>query len=524
MATKSALARPVIYTIFITVLLLLFPKCQKDDSFDQAALNDFLKNLQPISELMPAEKNAAVVSTEDETTDEYIIRTEHFEVAAGYNEQIVLNPQTDVIFPGALIKGESILDGTYTLIPARRKPITISTSLMGAGNVSVVVNDPKLSTVREAINSLMSTNFDVPPANLGFDIYQAYSEQQLALSLRASYKTGVVNVKGGFDFSNKKVKTRLVAKFIQNYYTLDMDLPNQPSDLFEGDVERSLFGTNMPMYVSSVTYGRMALFTIESELDELTVRMALQGSYGAASADFSSDFDYLEAHSTMKVYILGGSGTDAGTTINGFDEFKNYIQAGGNFSKTSPGAPISYKLRYIRDNSIGKIVFAANYPIVTAIPRTDNMFDIEARLLKFYLNITDPGSTCKLYGRVVSYKKGPLATEATGHKHWERSSSNPHILPVVGTYNFPDAIPAKKTYEGLKHNDEIMIYVRLAEVDDWPYLDDKYETLLFNVPVSRIMTSLNEQGYYDAPAFKVRDEKRSKEYILVYYRFTPRVN
>jgi hypothetical protein len=94
----------------------------------------------------------------------------------------------------------------------------------------------------------------------------------------------------------------------------------------------------------------------------------------------------------------------------------------------------------------------------------------------------------------------------------------------VGTYTFPDAIPAKKTYEGLKHNDEIMIYVRLAEVDDWPYLDDKYETLLFNVPVSRIMTSLNEQGYYDAPAFKVRDEKRSKEYILVYYRFTPRVN
>jgi thiol-activated cytolysin len=147
---------------------------------------------------------------------------------------------------------------------------------MGTGNVSVVVNDPKLSTVREAINSLMSTDFDVPPANMGFDIYQAYSEQQLALSLRASYKTGVVNVQGGFDFSNKKVKTRLVAKFIQNYYTLDMDLPNQPSDLFDGDVERSLFGTNMPMYVSSVTYGRMALFTIESELDETTVRMALK--------------------------------------------------------------------------------------------------------------------------------------------------------------------------------------------------------------------------------------------------------
>lgn len=78
-----------------------------------------------------------------------------------------------------------------------------------------------------------------------------------------------------------------------------MDLPDQPSDLFDGDVEKSLFGTNMPMYVSSVTYGRMALFTIESELDETTVRAALNISYGAAHGEVSTEFDNLQAHSTM---------------------------------------------------------------------------------------------------------------------------------------------------------------------------------------------------------------------------------
>ncbi|MDZ7635847.1 MAG: thiol-activated cytolysin family protein [Bacteroidales bacterium] len=109
-------------------------------------------------------------------------------MAAGYDEQIVLNPQTDVIYPGALVKGESILDGTYTLIPADRMPITISTSLTGSGRVSVTVDNPKLSTIREAINNLMNQEYDVPPANMGFTVEQAYSEQQLDLSLRASYK------------------------------------------------------------------------------------------------------------------------------------------------------------------------------------------------------------------------------------------------------------------------------------------------------------------------------------------------
>lgn len=287
--------------IFTTIIL---SGCEKDN-FDETALNEYLKTLPPISGEMPAEKTAAITATEKDTTTDYIYITDYYEAAAGYNEQIVLNPQTDVIYPGALVKGESILDGTYTLIPATRKPITISTSLTGGSVSSVVVEDPKLSTVREAVNTLMKQTYDVPYANMAFTVEQAYSEQQIDLSLRASYKTGILNIKGGFDFSNTQIKTRLIAKFIQNYYTLDMDLPSQPSDLFEEDVDRALFGTMMPMYVSTVTFGRMALFTIESELEETQVRAYLEASYGGISGSASAEFDQLKTKSTMKVYILG---------------------------------------------------------------------------------------------------------------------------------------------------------------------------------------------------------------------------
>ena len=123
MKSKFYVSKMIITTVVMAFVIALLPNCQKDDNFDKATLNEFLKSLQPISEVMPAEKAATVVSTAADTASEYIYHTTHYEAAAGYNDQIVLNPQTDVIYPGALVKGESILDGTYTLIPANRKQI-----------------------------------------------------------------------------------------------------------------------------------------------------------------------------------------------------------------------------------------------------------------------------------------------------------------------------------------------------------------------------------------------------------------
>lgn len=477
----------------------IFAGCSKDEGFDEGSLNEFLKSLTPISTQMPLEKEPEIQYTEDDTTSEYIYHYEFYEAAAGFDEQIVLNPATDVIYPGALVKGESILDGTYTLIPATRKPITISTSLTGSGTVSVVVDDPKLSTVRQAVNDLMNQEYNVPPANMGFTQEQAYSQQQLDLSLHASYKTGIVNVAGGFDYSKIEIKTRLVAKFIQSYYTLDMDLPARPSDLFEDDVDRAMFGLYMPMYVSTVTYGRMALFTVESELEETDVRAYLNGSYASVDAATSMDFEALKAKSTMKVYILGGSGSDAGAAVNGFEDFKNYITAGGNYSKTSPGAPISYKLRYIRDNSIGKIVFAASYPIVTAIPRTDNIeYDITTFLHSLKAHGSDIGGNLEYYGSVYTWPKS--LGEGARVDHLARGSGSYFSVGERSTYNFTENTTTRRLWAGLKQSDTIVIKISLHEVDDWPDVDDHYRVQTFEVPVAEIATSvLQGQDYFKEP-------------------------
>ncbi|MEA1896263.1 MAG: thiol-activated cytolysin family protein [Bacteroidota bacterium] len=499
---------------FVTIMFSpVFISCNKDiDLFNEKEFDLYIKSLPPISDAMPDEKAAEIVSSEVDTTVEYIYKIDYYSAAAGFNEQIVLNPQTDVIYPGALVKGESILDGTYTLIPAKRKPIIISTSLTGAGSVSIAIEDPKLSTVREAVNALMDQEYDVPPANMGFTIEQAYSEEQLDLSLHASYKLFGMSVNGGFDYSNTKIKTRLVAKFIQNYYTLDMDLPNQPSDLFKEDVDKALFGTYMPMYISTVTFGRMALFTIESELDEKDVRAYLNGSYGAVDAQSSTDFESLKEKSTMKVYVLGGSGSSAGAIIDGFEAFKTYIKDGGNYSKESPGAPIAYKLRYIRDNSIGKIVFAASYPIRTAIPRTDNIvYDIKTNLRSFEAHASDAGGDVELYGAVLSYPTS-LGIGAN-HRHW---SGFTH-MSESGTRTFAEDSYTVTNWTGLHQTDTIGIYINIKEEDDGP--NDQYTIKTFEVPVAEIILGeLNLEGYYVKTGLTVYD---ATDYIVVTFWFKP---
>lgn len=516
--TRIVVDHVAFFLIVVTLLLNLFTGCKKTDISNENGIDDYLKSLTPISEAMSVEKPAEVIKTEIDSTVEYITRTDYYSVAAGFNEQIVLNPQTDVIYPSALIKGESILDGTYTLIPAVRKPITLSTSLTGASSVSIEVNDPKLSTIREAVNSLMNQEYDVPPANMGFTIEQAYSKEQLDLSLHASYKSVGAKVSGGFDYSKTNIKTRLVAKFIQSYYTIDMDLPNQPTDLFDENVDKTLFGVYMPMYVSTVTYGRMALFTIESELEEKDVRIYLNGSYKgvkSGSAEAKAEFQKLTSSSTMKVYILGGSGSSASATIDGFEAFQDYIKDGGNYSKESPGGPISYKLRYINDNSIGKIVFAASYPIVTSIPRTDNVvYDISTILYQFETHIDDAGSGCELFGEISSY---PKIVGHAKHEHWKGMTE----MPNDNTRKFVENSKTKKIWKNLHHTDTIRIYINIKE-DDTPIIGkpkhDQFTKSSFDVSVSDILEKSGDT--YFKRVMKVREG--ASDWVKVTFKFKPR--
>ena len=339
------------------------------------AINDFIKSLGRIVQDEPTRRPISQGSpTIDESNpdSDYTCRVENFKESKSFDLLVALDPITDVIWPGSLIQGRTIRSGEFAPISQERAPMTISISLENIrGHKSKTIDNPKLSSVREAIGEILSENVTgATPAKIGFELEEVHSSEQLGLAIGAGVSwPGVPSVNAQFDFENNSVKSRILVKFTQVYYTIDVDAPISPASLFREtvspqDLQKGMAGDNPPMYVATVSYGRQVLFTIESNRDSQETKSAIEVAYkGATNVRASTAVSTQKILNDAKItaLIYGGSGEDAVKTINGFQGLKEFIERGGNYSKDSPGALISYKLRYLADNTIGNVVLSSDY-------------------------------------------------------------------------------------------------------------------------------------------------------------------
>ncbi|GMN08940.1 hypothetical protein MTsPCn9_06040 [Croceitalea sp. MTPC9] len=369
--------------IYVSVLSLIFMACNgcsKDEmepgpeqpNFSEEEALDFnaaVTNLNAFdqpdeSPIVEAGTSNPERDTEDTTLE---CTTKTYKGAPGFNEMFTLDPTTDVIYPGALLKGETIPTGAYERISGERAPITISASLQNIAKVKVDIENPdKLSNVRQGIADLLNQEVNgSTAAAINLEIQEVHSAQHLEASVGVNYRGVGKKVSNTLDFSNSSYKNTFVLKFIQRYYTLDVDTPgSSPSDLFTGLPNVNLLGSTSPVYVSSVQYGRMVLYTVESNSSITDVKNAFDASVGSTDGTIDVEYQNIINSSNIQALIIGGSGAGAVQAINGPGEVYNFISEGGNYSKDSPGAPLAYKLNYVKEGfPVAKVVLATEYQI-----------------------------------------------------------------------------------------------------------------------------------------------------------------
>ena len=366
------------------LFLLLCFSCSNDEvapesnepNFTAEEAMDFNEAVADLNDLdQPVE--SSIVKTDDTgpvrdtESRELECSTKTYKGAPGFNEMFTLDPTTDVIYPGALLNGESVTTGEYTAIDADRAPITLSTSLSNiSGSPSVTIDDPNsLSEVRAGINELLSREVTgATPAELIIDEAEVYSEEHLSVALGANYRGATTKVSGNLNFDSSEKKYKYVLKFIQRYFTLDLDSPGKsPSDLFTNLPSIDNLGATNPVYVSSVTYGRMVLYTVESDSTITQVKAALDAARKAGpevELNLDSDSKEIINNSNIKALVIGGSGASASEIINSPEDVYKFIVEGGNYSKDSPGAPLAYKLRYVKEGfPVAKVVLSTEYQV-----------------------------------------------------------------------------------------------------------------------------------------------------------------
>jgi thiol-activated cytolysin len=306
---------------------------------------------------------------------DYSCTTQNLKETRQYDRIVAYAANSDSMYPGALISADSIDTGLFTQVVLPRAASTISVSLENlAGSKHATIAVPSLSAYRDALSGILDAEITgSTPANLYSEIEQVHSEQQLnmALGVQASWGLGVASLKSSFNFGNQQTRSRYLVRYTQAYYTVDLDAPQSPSALLSpevslDDVRGKMDPQHPPVYVSSVTYGRMVLFTFESQYSAEEMSAALEFAYSGGTdvkGDVSVTYKDILSQSKITAFILGGDGGTAAQTIDSYEALINFIKTGGNYSRLSPGAPIAYKLSYLKDNSPARMSFTTDYTV-----------------------------------------------------------------------------------------------------------------------------------------------------------------
>ncbi len=380
------------------------------DAVDDFTLIDaYIRGLPYLPSSPPVIEEGA--TSEAQREGDYQCVTQDLRETRQYDKIVAYAANSDALWPGAMVAGDSVYTGLFTQMALPRAPMTISMSLENlVGAKSATLAEPSLSAYREAIGQILASEVDgATPANLYSEIEQVHSEEQLALALGAevSWLGSSASIAASFDFAQQDTRSRYLVKYTQAYYTVDVDVPGRPSDLFADsvtltDVERVMGPENPPLYVASITYGRMVVFTFESEYSGEELSSALEFTYSGGvdvSGDVSVSYKDIISKSKITAFILGGAGGQAARTIDSYEALIDFIKEGGDYSRESPGAPIAYKLNHLRDNQPGRLSFTTDYTIEECA-RVSQQVKVTLKSIRVEDAGGDAGDDLELYGRI----------------------------------------------------------------------------------------------------------------------------
>jgi thiol-activated cytolysin len=291
------------------------------------------------------------------TDEEEFTETKEFESS----QSVVLPNLAMYIFPGSLLKGNSIQNLDFKPISASVKPVTVSLSIPAINKkTAFTMNNPSLSATRQFVQDYLQTADFTQNGTLSYSIEQFTSYDELKVAFGSNVNTRSLFGKNSSSTNIEEgmisKRTGFYVKFYQTSFTLDMDLPNgslvNDTNLDTGGVE--------PVYVSSISYGRMGILSIETnELTE-TARTILNESFSKLFVNGESTLTQEERNfldgADFNLYLIGGSGVTAVQSFQGYQSFVNHV-AKGTFSKSQPGVPIFCSYSYLNDNSQVKTTF-----------------------------------------------------------------------------------------------------------------------------------------------------------------------
>lgn len=272
------------------------------------------------------------------------------------NEIVVLNDYATPIYPGAAFTMNSVVNATFKPISGTNQPITLSTTLINTG-YEKFDKATRNNFLKYLSNQYKTASFEENPEfQYSMDTFTSYNELEsvTGTSKSTSY---LFFKKGKLDKNEDRrisKRTGIYIKFWQSSFSVIMDDPKIPYVTVDKNMQDSV------VFVNSITYGRLGIIALETEMNAEEAKSLTQKSFSAivvnGEESLTSEQKRFLQNCDAHVYIQGGNNKDACQTIDGLSAFTNYIQS-GRFSRNQSGVPIFASFEKVKDNSLAQIKF-----------------------------------------------------------------------------------------------------------------------------------------------------------------------
>jgi hypothetical protein len=308
------------------------------------------------------------------------------------------SPDVDILWPGALIQGRSHRDGVGALLGlnvTQRAPLRVSIPALPSGDNFREVAQPSQSSVGAARGEMIgnATTANLPtPSTITFTQTVTHSEEQLALSMGLSGRYLGFSAKASADFSRNASETTVTAQFTEKMYEVVVAPPQTPAAMFSPEFTQqrldeqiaagNIGPDNIPVYVSTVVYGRMLIFSLTSTATEQEIRSTISATYeaiaGGVSATLKANHREILSRSRISVTSYGGP-AEATLALIRSGDLGQYFTAN---APLSTAAPISYTFKNLSDGSTASVTEPTNYTLKQCTARAASPGSYEFRELQ----------------------------------------------------------------------------------------------------------------------------------------------
>ena len=301
------------------------------------------------------------------------------------NEYASFDPPTNIVYPGALVQGRSLIGDSTSLLPlniVQRAPIRVSIPECNFAD-NFKETEATLAGVNSAVSDILfrareqGVECAKPSGTMTVESFRNEQQRALKASISGRYLAFSAGASGAY--SKEVTESSVAAIFRERLFTAQIQAPQAPrawfsddftSELLQEQIDRGTLGPgNIPLYVGRVTYGRMLMATMTGNRTEEDMEAALKFKFENPAATVKGDAAVssktIREESRFEVAYVGGSTLGTASMLQSQD-WTSYFSVPVTADQAKP---ISFELYSMVDDQLAVAQELTEYDRVTCVDK-----------------------------------------------------------------------------------------------------------------------------------------------------------